>query len=236
MPDPATQVTTELETPEVLEIQTATGQVFKGTKDEIIEKMRESVEHGSTTLKELKQEREQLLTLAQQRAEPKVITTGFDKTKYLQLLGDDPSAAADYVDEARYGMPAAQVREAITEGREAARMLRGYQAVADFKSTIGKEYPDTQEVAQLIWKEAGVDTDPRKLTKENLVSAYMDLKASGRIKPVEAEEETTKPRKAPPSARGAGDVTRTTGGKAPEAMSLDELRASIERGRKAQGM
>ena len=214
--------------PKEIVIETATGAVFKGaTPEEVMEKMKSSIESGSQTIKQYKEMNEQLTSSigALQKPRPAASESGFDKAKYYELLNDDPVAAQDYIDATRYGRPFSEVKESFERSARVTGEVAQLMEINKFQQTLarlGEEYQGTPENGDALLNKLG----QRPLTAENLTSAYVELKAEGKIKAPAKAAEPTQQRKPPASPRGGGSA-ELYNGKRPEEMSIDELKRAM---------
>lgn len=219
-----------VETPKEIVVETATGAVFKGTTpEEVMEKMKQSIESGSQTIRQYKEQNEQLTSALGTLQRPQPVTNGqFDKAKYYEMLNDDPVKAQDYLDEARYGRPFADVKRDFDRSARVTSEVSQLMEINKFQQNlarIGEEYQGSAETGDALLEQLG----KRDLTADNLTAAYVELKASGKIKvAAKAAEPTTQQKKPPASPRGTG-APELYNGKRAEEMNLDELKSAIAR-------
>lgn len=214
--------------PEVIEMEIA-GAKFSGTKDEVIEKLARSVEHGTMTIKAQKDATRELTQLVEQLKRPAIPVgqNGYDHNKYLELLSKDGVAAADYLDEQRYGESRQQLQAKWNKSIETANDVIQMREINRFHQAA-TDFPGTPEASETLLRH--LESNNMPVTAANMALAYGELRASGAIKPAveKPEEEQPRGRKPPPSARGGSGGA--SGGKAPENMTLEELRATINKG------
>lgn len=206
---------------EPMEVKTSTGQVFKGTKDEIIAAMQGSVESGSTTLRQMKEANETLTRSLESVRYPEVVDEPapqgtFDSKKYFDLLskgGNDTLDAIRMADEALHGEPITERYRKLEVAYQRALEVGGLMEIQRFQNMVGTEYPGTKEVADAIWKQAGFDRQGAVVTASGMLTAYTELKQAGVIKtnaPAAVEPTRRESPKAPPSAHGTGGPERIT--------------------------
>ncbi len=214
--------------PEVLEIESGTGQVFKGTKDEIIEQMKNSVANGSRTIREQKERERQMSQEIENLKKPAATSNGYDKKKYFEMLAEDPKAAADYIDEYRYGMPSSEVKARLDRSQSVAERIQLQNEYDAFAASIPRGSLDTEDATKI---HNYMEQNRFPVSAVNLKLAYYELRESGQIKPkelVDEGEEGIPRRKAPPSARGIGGGEGRKGFDAAKATPA-EIKAEMER-------
>jgi len=175
--------------PEQIEIVTETGARFVGaTNEEVIEKMKSSIEEAGRTLKERKDEIETLRAAERERAAPPVSTpkNGFDVQSYYKGFTVEPGKANvelmahelgyESADEFRRVFNPERVRAADTMLAQ----VQGNMAIAEFHRRIGERYPDSTDVAELM--SGRMETDKRPLTADNLEITFNSLVREGKVK------------------------------------------------------
>ena len=133
---------------EPVEIKTSTGQVFKGaTTDEVIAQMRQSIEHGTTTIHQQRQELEQARQHAQPPA-PQVPISDDDKVNatYWEKLGRSAMEAQNYLDSIRLGIPEDQVPQVLRGTLQQTQVNLQQQAGTDFQARC-PDFPSNNPAA-----------------------------------------------------------------------------------------
>lgn len=202
-----------------IEYRTETGQVYKGNSwEEVAQEIAKAQEHASRTIREQREEREQLLAELREREAREVKTPSaspkeFDKVKFYNTWGVDPYAAEKEV-----------IKQVLAEefGVESFDELRqGYQFA--YQKSLGlhqneelfkffaahPEYTGSEEDAAKMteWIEKNYDFDPSKqkfVTADQFEYAYYKLIEEGRIAPPEPAEAASRTRpEAPPTLDGS---------------------------------
>jgi hypothetical protein len=108
-------------------VETSTGQVFRGkTQQEVIDKLKASVENGTATIKQLKDA---------QKAAPAPtapVEEKFDQNTYLQMLGEDGAKAAAYA--LQFTPEAVELRRQVAEITEFNQSARAQAQINEFKA------------------------------------------------------------------------------------------------------
>lgn len=230
-------------------VKTRTGQVFTGTKDQIIQKLTQSVEHGSMAIEDRESQLREIRGQVRQQQERQPGTQGaWDPQKYLDLLGTDPMEARRYQDRFYYG---------VGEGEDPAEIVRfSYQVADQINDTMAvsqflqrnEDFPATEQNATMLLQ--FIDKENLPVTTRNLEYAYGELRRSGKIsaeeQPVQQDAEyedlnfeTRTPTKigaksqrgrgAPPAPAGGGGGRTALDAADFDNMSDEELEKEVNR-------
>lgn len=195
---------------------------------------------AAAAFQQLQQERDAALRQAQEAAayvqpQPQQASTeaakpAVDMEKYLDLLSKDPIAAADYVDQIRYGYNPVQTNQAAL-----VKLIQvdRFQQSELFKS-MNNDYEESNENASAI--QTVMQRNNYPWTAETLQAAWQIAKANGlaKLTPVEETQQTQVPQNqyyAPSIGRGSGTYQEAIPDVISQAekMSADELGALIQR-------
>lgn len=190
---------TKAKEPEVQEVKLATGQVYRGTPEQIIGELTKAQTNASLALQELKRQNE---ALAQQvPRQPQGQPAEFDAKHYWELMEKDPRLGNRYAWAADLGIPEDQVSQALSFAvQTATEVQRDRHLVAFYAQT--PEYDANPDNAQLLIDR--LQQSARPPTADNLKLSFMELVTEGRMKALEAPvAPETGPREAiPPSLAG----------------------------------
>lgn len=219
---------------EVIE-RTVAGSVYKGTKDEIIEQLVKSQEHANITLKERKEQVDELQNLIAARGEPPAPSLpagkdgGYSPKQYYEdwQAGKPEDATLNVLAHSLGFDNAQQYKEWVRTQREIVEEIRDAREVARFRQHVGDEYPESPETAQLmmtqIERNLGKSVAPRR---EDMVMAYDQLIREGKLTPNKKDQEPERrPRRVPPGASAMGGGG---GGDQPSVPSAADLMAMPE--------
>lgn len=222
----APQVTPDPSKP--IEIELGNGMVIKGANlEEAIQNAKKIVTDNVTAYRTEREKREQAESEAQAlrsqldtRRAPEP-ANGFNTQRYWQLFNEDPIAAQNYMDQARFGVqdPVAS----FNQMRQAVDNFTQQSVAAAFTAQHAADFPPAsapvlrQRVEDLVFNEGF------RLSLDTLNYAYNQLVADGSITPLETapEPEPTTPN---PSLTGSsGQVSDSEISRA-EQMSDEDLR------------
>lgn len=227
-------------------VRTRTGQVFTGSKDEIIAKMQQSIEHGSLAIEDRESQIREARGQMRQQEERQPGTKGaWDPQKYLDLLGTDPMEARRYQDRHLYG---------LGENDDPAEMIRfSYQVADQVNDSLAvsmfhqrnPDFPASEENATALLQ--FIDREGLPVTTRNLEYAFGELRRNGRLRVDDADQqgdfvdlnfETRTPTKVGSRSRGEGAPPAPSGGGGGrtaldaadfDSLSDDELEKEINR-------
>ena len=219
------QKTTGQDLPEQ-ELQTETGSVFKyRTNEELIAKLKHSVEEGTRTIAQLNRERKE----AQQAPPPPVPAQDvFDSNRYYQLWAQDPNAAEDYRFKARHGLTEADAVAAMTQAVNFAQEVRPktviaeWQAGSDFPTSDPAERDKAGDAMDEVWQEMFPNGAP--VTAQNLEMVHAVCLKRGMYQPEGAQAQST--------ASGSTPMPTISGASASNAPPVDINSMSPEQIRK----
>lgn len=175
---------------ELLRYETTTGQVFEGkTHEEIIEKMQKSIESGSTTIRQQKDELERGRAVETKEVKP---PADFTTDQYYQQWAKDPNDAnlrllakgAGYDDPQQF----IGALKALPDALGTLQEIRQAQALFQFHAIVGEGYPGGDETAdKIIAKLAEWGVESERATGRQMADAYTILLAEGKVKPLEVK-------------------------------------------------
>lgn len=204
-----------------LEFKTETGQVFKGKSwEEIAQKMAQSVESGSKTIKEQRDREAYLLQQIQERqnqqVDTKVPKTGkeFDKLRHYELWQNDPLEAyrepfqrllAD-----TFGMDDVdEVRQALNFTYNATKNMYQSGQIVQFQGSH-PEYNGGEDHSSKLTKwllDNGYEMDPGKgkfISAKDLEYGWYKLIEAGDVEIPDEQEQQAEARRPAPTLSGAG--------------------------------
>jgi len=215
-----------------IELKLNNGQVIKAESiEEALKTAVKMVEDSTSYARETNKKLEDLqgqfsvvqaqVAAATARKEPSA--NGFDKDRYYQLLHDDPLAAANYVDQVRYGVEDPvrylQTMDTKLSALEGSSLAAGFQAAhPEFPSDEDSARTMTARVIELTRQGHPADFATMEL-------AWSQLVTEDKLKPMETEEANEEP--PPPSPGGAGGVIPDAELQKVEKMTDAELQAYL---------
>ena len=140
-------------------VETSTGAVFRGkTQQEVIDAMKKSVEHGSETIKQQKDELERYRAL-QQPVEPQQPEERWSPQRYYELWAQDPNAAEDYRFMTNLGMTQAQFAQQHQQAYQFTTQIkpevtvRAWMSNSDFPTSNAEEMEKAASAFETVWNE-----------------------------------------------------------------------------------
>lgn len=212
------------------EYKLADGTVVKAeTIEEAFKTVAKMKEDTAAALRESRQSREELQQQMNQlqvevtrRNQPAADPHQFNREHYYRLVGEDPVAAANYVDSYRYGIPdPAQVPAYFQDSFQKLNKMEQDYLAASFLN-IHKEFPANRENAEILTQEAiRLAGEGHPMNMDTLEIAWQNCVNSERINPVEPPPETRE--EVNPTPGGSGAVIDDTEITRAEEMNTSDL-------------
>lgn len=229
--------------PKEVEYKTETGQVFKGKDwEEIAQKMAQSVESGTRTIKEQRDREQYLLQQMQERQNQQVETKPkgnqkFDKLKYYQTWQEDPFEAEREVIRQilaeEFGADDfEQVKRGYSFSYQKAQELHQNAELAKFWAAH-PEYQGSEDESGKLAKylmDNGYEMAPERgkfIEAKDIEYAWYKLIESGEVSPKEPEETRPARPQAPPSLGGSGQSALPSVAEKVNQMSDKDLEAFL---------
>ena len=168
-----------------IRIETKTGAVFEGqTQEEVLQKLVQSVESGSTHIKELRGEISTLRNQVQQA--PSSTPPPGQKSiqdEYFEIWQKDPVAADRFAAAARLGVPIERVDQIERETIQAAARAQQQSAATEFMARC-PDFPENDPAAAQAIAQRLQQRFPGQVpTADHLELVYNDLVRTGSITP-----------------------------------------------------
>jgi hypothetical protein len=210
----------------LIEIKLSTGEVYKGkTEAEVIEALKKGKEEATVTIRD----RERQIKELREKDAPLTPAKGevFDKTKYYELMSEDPMGAFHYQMAYVMGVDPAHAGEALRYAYQTAQAVDARLQNALFR----EKYPSAPYGDDFADTMMNHMTDSRRAwTAENLGMTYLELKEEGKVKeskqdaPVPAEGDAPPPNPGKSSSGVSSDTMSQI-----EKMSTNDLEAYLKK-------
>lgn len=232
-PEVAQQVLEQVATPpqqaatSPIRIETKTGSVFEGqTAEEVFQKLVTSVEHGTTRIRELGDEVQQLRQQQMQQQQPQQ----GQKTPtdiYWEKWQRDPIEADRYAASMRLGVPEHMVDQVERQTVMQTASMAKNTAVQEFMNRC-PDYPDDQQTADLMRRQIAAQFPGQPVTADTMELAFNSLVRAGAVLPIdvqidEREDQGTIPRVGAGSQLPPMDFERQF-----RQLSPDQMKKAIE--------
>lgn len=233
-PEVAQQVLEQVATPpqqaatSPIRIETKTGQVFEGaTEAEVLQKLTYSVEHGSSRIRELGDELQQLRQQVMQQQTPQPNQAKTPTEIYWEKWQRDPIEAARYADSVRLGLPENVVDQVQRQTLLQTASMAKNNAVQEFMNRC-PDYPDDPQTADLMRRQVAAQFPGQPVTADTMELAFNALVRSGAVIPVDVqldgiEDQGTMPRVGAGSQLPPMDFERQF-----RQLSPDQMKKAIE--------
>lgn len=222
MPEQVTQKEIELTLKDGSVIKASSWEEAVKTAAKMKEDTAEALKQERAEREALRQQLEAMQSQIAQAQQPKAEPGSFDKSKYFELLNNDPLMAQNYVDAYRFGLgDPSQVPAYFSNMANSISVVEGQMLAGQFLQRHD-DFPQDPESARAVREQfQTLQRQGYPQTVETMDMAYQQLVTAGRIKPIEQPDE--QPDMPNPSLSGSGSVINDTELAKAESMSNEEL-------------